>query len=83
MAAHTTPTLDLSSAKVTLPRERKLITRFLDEARRSPLAAAGMIIVALSLILALLAPLIAPYDPIAVDLPAQVPGAWTGASVWH
>lgn len=53
-------------------KERSLWERVGYETRRSPLAAAGMAIVLLSLLLAILAPYLAPYDPLSIDLPHKL-----------
>jgi peptide/nickel transport system permease protein len=56
----------MSSAAITLPR------RIADNARHNPLAAAGIVLVVVFVILALFAPWIAPQDPAAIDLPARL-----------
>ena len=43
--------------------------------RKNPLAAAGLVLVALFVLAALLAPLIAPYDPAQINLPARLQSA--------
>jgi peptide/nickel transport system permease protein len=51
-------------------------------ARHNPLAAAGLVLVAVFVVLALFAPWIAPQDPAAIDLPARLSSAshahWLG-----
>ena len=52
----------MSSAAISLPRI----------ARRNPLAAIGVVLVILFVLCALFAPLLAPYDPAAIDLPNRL-----------
>jgi peptide/nickel transport system permease protein len=66
----------MSSAAISLRR------RVAGNARHNPLAAAGVVLVIVFLILALFAPWIAPQDPAAIDLPARLDSAshahWLG-----
>ena len=52
----------MSTAAISLPRI----------ARRNPLAAIGVVLVILFVLCALFAPLLAPYDPAAIDLPNRL-----------
>jgi len=52
----------MSTAAISLPRI----------ARRNPLAAIGVVLVILFILCALFAPLLAPYDPAAIDLPNRL-----------
>lgn len=61
--------LELDLAPQQRRAERSFLERVLYTARRNPLAGAGMAIMSLSLLAAILAPVIAPFDPLAVDLP--------------
>jgi peptide/nickel transport system permease protein len=48
--------------------------------RRNPLALGGLIVALTFVVIALAAPLIAPYDPAALDLPGRL--AWPNAANW-
>lgn len=52
------------------PRPRGALGRLMSE----PMGATGAVLVALFILLALFAPLIAPYDPLALDIPAKLQG---------
>jgi peptide/nickel transport system permease protein len=52
-----------------------LLDRVARNARRNPLAAAGLVMVVIFVIFALLAPWIAPQDPAAIDLPSRLNSA--------
>jgi peptide/nickel transport system permease protein len=56
----------MSAAAISFPR------RIAHNARHNPLAAAGVVLVIVFVILALFAPWIAPQDPAAIDLPARL-----------
>ena len=63
------------------PLARKGLLRRLPEAWRQPLAVAGVVIALGWLVIALTAPLLAPHDPLAQDLPRRAapgPGHWFG-----
>jgi peptide/nickel transport system permease protein len=66
----------MSSAAISLR------SRVAGNARHNPLAAAGVVLVVIFLILAVFAPWIAPQDPAAIDLPARLDSAshahWLG-----
>lgn len=57
----------MSGIALPAPRAFALPRRLRAYARRSPLAAAGILILAVFALLALFAPLIMPYDPVAAD----------------
>jgi peptide/nickel transport system permease protein len=78
---------DFENADIPLPRRhRRWADAALDFTRRRPLGAAGALIVALMIVVALTATVIAPYDPLAVDFGAMLspPSAdhWLGTDAF-
>jgi len=80
-----TPPLDIADAVVVAPRSR-WIQSVLAFCRRRPLGAIGAVVVVVMVLVALTAPLIAPYDPLAVDFGAMLapPSAahWLGTDAF-
>jgi len=66
-----TPPLDIADVVVVAPRSR-WIQSVLAFCRRRPLGAIGAVVVVVMVLVALTAPLIAPYDPLAVDFGAML-----------
>lgn len=60
----------MSTAAITF--RRRVVGRLAGNARHNPLAAAGVAMIVMFVILALFAPWIAPQDPAAIDLPARL-----------
>jgi len=56
----------------SLPTRLSPATRLVRAARMNPLATIGAVLVALFAVLAVFAPLIAPHDPAAIDLPSRL-----------
>jgi peptide/nickel transport system permease protein len=56
----------------SLPTRLSPATRLVRAARMNPLATIGTVLVALFAVLAVFAPLIAPHDPAAIDLPSRL-----------
>lgn len=56
----------------SLPTRLSRTTRLVRAARMNPLATIGTVLVALFAVLAVFAPLIAPHDPAAIDLPSRL-----------
>ena len=56
----------------SLPTRQSRLVRLRHAARLNPLAAIGLALVIAFVLLAILAPLIAPYDPAHIDLPARL-----------
>jgi len=56
----------------SLPTRLSPTTRLVRAARMNPLATIGTVLVALFVVLAVFAPLIAPHDPAAIDLPSRL-----------
>ena len=56
----------------SLPARTPRMARLLRAARMNPLAVIGIVLVALFTVLAIFAPLIAPHDPAAIDLPSRL-----------
>src|SRR5215813_392345 len=79
-----TPPMDLTSVAAE-PRGRWMAA-VLTFCRRRPLGAIGAVVVVLMIVVALVAPLIAPYDPVAVDFGAMLspPSArhWLGTDAF-
>jgi peptide/nickel transport system permease protein len=67
-----TPPLDRAADLLESSADRGWLAISLDFTRRRPLGAAGAVIVLLMLLVALLATVIAPYDPLAVDFGAML-----------
>jgi len=80
-----TPPLDIADVVVATPRSRWIQT-VLAFCRRRPLGALGAVVVVVMILVALTAPLIAPYDPLAVDFGAMLapPSAahWLGTDAF-
>jgi peptide/nickel transport system permease protein len=66
-----TPPLDIADVVVVAPRSR-WIQAVLAFCRRRPLGALGALVVVIMILVALTAPIIAPYDPLAVDFGAML-----------
>ena len=66
-----TPPLDIADVVVVAPRSR-WIQAVLAFCRRRPLGALGAVVVVIMILVALTAPIIAPYDPLAVDFGAML-----------
>ena len=66
-----TPPLDIADVVVVAPRSR-WIQAVLEFCRRRPLGALGAVVVVIMILVALTAPIIAPYDPLAVDFGAML-----------
>ena len=77
-----TPAIEVTSDIATAARRPGWVSVVLGFSRRRPLGAIGAAIVLLMLLVAVIAPWIAPYDPVAVDFGAMLspPGAkhWLG-----
>ena len=77
-----TPAIEVTSDVAAAARRSAFTSVVLGFARRRPLGAIGAAIVLLMLLVAVIAPWIAPYDPVAVDFGAMLspPGAkhWLG-----
>ena len=77
-----TPAIEVTSDAVAAARRPGWVSVVLGFSRRRPLGAIGAAIVLLMLLVAVIAPWIAPYDPVAVDFGAMLspPGAkhWLG-----
>jgi peptide/nickel transport system permease protein len=84
MAIH--PAIDIASDAPAAPPRSRWISTILTFCRRRPLGAIGAGIVVLMLLVAALAPYLAPYDPVAVDFGAMLapPGAghWLGTDAF-
>ncbi len=77
-----TETLARQAAAADEAASTSLVRDFLRRLLENPTAVAGGVVVAAMILIALLAPLVAPYDPNALDLSAQLvppsPGHWFG-----
>ena len=67
-----TPAIEVTSDIATAPRRPGWVSVVLGFSRRRPLGAIGAAIVLLMLLVAVIAPWIAPYDPVAVDFGAML-----------
>jgi peptide/nickel transport system permease protein len=80
-----TPPMDMTDVGATAPRSR-WVADVLAFSRRRPLGAIGAAVVVIMIAVALTAPLIAPYDPVAVDFGAMLaaPSAahWLGTDAF-
>lgn len=59
-------------ATASISPRRRVVGQIYGNARHNPLAAAGVVLVAIFVVLALFAPLIAPQDPAAINLPTRL-----------
>src|SRR5215471_11008743 len=66
-----TPPMDAVEIAAPAPRSR-WVAAAIAFSRRRPLGAIGAVVVVLMVLVALTAPLIAPYDPLAVDFGAML-----------
>jgi peptide/nickel transport system permease protein len=64
--------MSAATASATVPYPSRVLRRVSGHARNNPLAAAGVVLVIVFVVLAVFAPFIAPQDPAAVDLPARL-----------
>ncbi len=64
----------MSDTAINPPKARSELGEILYHLVRDPLGLAGLIIVSLIVVSALLAPWIVPFDPIAMDIPARLQG---------
>src|SRR5579859_6169602 len=67
--------MSAAMAPPIVPYPSRLLRRVSGHARNNPLAAAGVVLVIVFVVLAVFAPWIAPQDPAAIDLPARLNAA--------
>ena len=67
-----TPPIDAVEVVTTTPARGRVLATLVAFARRRPLGAIGAVVVVLMLVVAVGAPVIAPYDPLAVDFGAML-----------